>query len=595
MTGSASLRVLSVACLALLLGAAAASPDTPPAATDAQAPATVPAGTAQAAPPSAGPEATFGERLDVTAVTIPVEATENGKPVGSLSPADLEVLEDGKPVEVIGVDRVPPPEKAPAGPAANAVPTPTPAAAPPAPAATATPELHPWRVLIYVDLQLAGISSVRDAAWRLGGQAEQLAALGPVEVWVADDGAKRVFGPSRDASALKKALRKTVSNNFGQRRLYQLRKSYYEESNGSLGLANRRGTYGEAGSEANLALAYARQEHTLIEQRRALLQNVLAGASTPDTPQAALLVSGGYDLVPGEFYLPTIEANQDSTQGYTTQRIAADFQGWDQGETNRHEAEQLSALGWTVIPVVTLDSSLLATSDVSFGGSQAWNRMMSTGPASTSAPASIFRHPNEPWRVISQVTGGELVTDVRKLDDAVEHLGQRWLVTYQVAQRRDGSTHRVELRARRPGLELAGPSYISSGTPEAIAAARARKLLDGGEERGDLPVAAMVRSLPETVKGGISGALEAKVGFGPLGQARVGLRDTTLRFTIAVPQQDGTVKVFHDSAADADLSDRGGWVYDAKLVAPKGTQHVAVVVEELTTGAWGAALANWTE
>ena len=539
------------------------------------------------------PAASFGERLDLTAVTLPVEATQGGKPVASLAPADLEVLEDGKPVEVIGIDRVPPPEKAPVA-TATAAP---PAAAAPAPGATPptlVPALHPWRVLIYVDLQLAGISSVRDAAWRLGGRAEQLTALGPVEIWLADDSAQRVFGPSRDAAALKKALRKTVAHNFGQRRMYQLRSHYYEESNGSVGLANRRGTYGEAGAEANLALAYARQEHTLIEQRRALLQNVLAGASIPDSPQAALLVSGGYDLVPGEFYLPTIEANQDNSQGYTTQRIEADFRSWDQGQTNRHEAEQLSALGWTLFPVVTQDSTFLATNDVSIGGASAGNRLFSTGPASTSSPAFVFRHPNEPWRVISHVTGGELVTDVRQLDDAIEHLSQRWLVTYQVAQRRDGSVHQIELRAKRPGLELAGPSYISAGTPEAVAAARARKLLDGGEERGDLPVAAMVRSLPEEVKGGVSGRLEAKVAFGPLGEARKTLVNTTLRFTIAVPQRDGTVKVFHDSADHADLTDRGGWIYDAKLVAPKGTQKIAVVVEELTTGAWGAALASWT-
>jgi hypothetical protein len=595
MTGTASRRALGAVVLVLVLGVVSAASAQDSASAAPQTPAAPQAGAESAPPAPSGPQATFGERLDLTAVTIPVQATEKGKPAATLAPSDLEVLEDGKPVEVIGVDRIPPPAKAPVASTAAAA-TATPAAAsPPGAAAELAPAPHPWRVLIYVDLQLAGVSSVRDAAWKLGGQADQLAALGPVEIWLADDTAQRVFGPSDDAAALKKALRKTVAHNFGQRRMYRLRQSYYQESNGALGIANRRGTYGEPGAEAGLALAYARQERTLVDGRRSLLQKVLAGASVADSPQVALLISGGYDLVPGEFYLPTIESNQDTTEGNTAQRLEADFRSWDQAESNRHEAEQLSALGWTIVPVVTFDSSSFATNDVSVNGRAAWNRMLSASPNSISEPAFVFRHPNEPWRVISDVTGGELVTDVRKLDDAIEHLGQRWLVTYQVAQRRDGSVHKIELRAKRPGLELSGPAYISAGTPEAVADARALKLLDGGTEHGDLPVAAMVRTLPEEVKGGVSGRLEAKVGFGPLGEARKLLDNTTLRFTIAVPQRDGTTQVFHDSADHADLTDRGGWIYDARLAAPKGTQKVAVVVEELTTGAWGAALANWTD
>ena len=81
--------------------------------------------------------------------------------------------------------------------------------------------------------------------------------------------------------------------------------------------------------------------------------------------------------------------------------------------------------------------------------------------------------------------------------------------------------------------------------------------------------------------------------FAPLGAARAALTETTLRFTIAVPRPDGSVLVLHELAQRADLSARLGWIFQARLVAPAGTESVAVVVEELAMGAWGGGLGRW--
>ena len=540
-----------------------------------------PPAAAQTAPPAAPAPAaeptpaTFGERLEITAVSVPVRATTGKADARDLAPADLEVLEDGQPATVLAVDRI--------GGAAAAAPA-APASAPAAPAPAATAPTRAWRIVLYFDLQLAGITSVRQAAWELGGMADQLAALGEVEVVMVDDEPERVFGPSRDAEALKKTLRKSVADNFGQRRVVRLRQEFLTRSNNAVGLNSRRGMSSVAGSDLALVRAFGYEEARLLEGQRQKLESYFAERSIPDWPQAAFLVTGGYDLEPSEFYLPMAEGGSGASGDI--QRIRSDFVRFSQSEPNNDVARQLSALGWTVFPILPYDQ------DLAFSGSADSNRGMLYGAAGAT-PLTMVRHPEEPWKAISNVTGGELVLDLRKLDDAVAGLESRLLVTYQVGRRKDGALHKLEVRSRRPGVEIVAPAYVTSGTPEALAAARAKALLAGEKGVGDLPLTARVVAGAPDAKGQVTARVEAKVEFAPLGAARATLGATALRFTIAVPRPDGTVMVIHERADNADLRTRAGWVFEAQLVAPQGTDRVSVVVEELGTGAWGGAVAPW--
>lgn len=528
----------------------------------------------QTAEPAAG---SFGERLEITAVTVPIRALGGAGSAAPLAAADLEVLEDGRPVTVLALDRIG---------GAGALP-PAATATAPTPAAGAPPT-RAWRIVVYFDLQLAGITSVRQAAWELGGQAEQLAALGEVEIVLADDGPRRVFGPSRDAAAIKKVLRKDAADNFGQRRLVRLRQEFFSQSSGAVGLANRRGQSGTSGSELKLVGAFGYQEARLLETRRQVLESYFAERSIPDWPQAAFLVTGGFDLEPEEFYLPVAEGSGgDSGE---VQRLRGDFRRFSQSAANDGVARQLAALGWTVFPVLPFDQDISFTTSAQSHGGGRWRAGESGGGG---APLTLVRHPEEPWKAVAAITGGELVADVRKLDEAVDGLEARLLLTYQVDRRRDGSLHRLEVRSRRAGVEILAPAWLSSGTPEALAAARAKALLAGEKSAGDLPVTASVEALPADGQGQIAGRVEAKVELAPLAAARPALGGAALRFTIAVPRPDGTVMVIHERATDVDLRERAGWIFDARLVAPKGTERVSVVVEELTTGAWGGAVARW--
>lgn len=525
-------------------------------------------------PETAPPPATFGERIEVTAVSVPIRARAGKADARDLTAADLEVLEDGQPVTVLAVDRI--------GGGAGAAPAAA-TAAPPA----ATPPVassRPWRIVLYFDLQMAGVTSIRQAAWELGGMAGELTALGEVEVVLVDDQPKRVFGPSRDGEALKKSLRKDVVDNFGQRRLIRLRQEFLSRTNTGIGLSARRGQSGTSGAEINLVRAFGFEEAKLLELRRQKLESYFAERSIPDWPQAAFLVTGGFDLEPGEFYLPLTD--ESSGEDADMNRLSSDFVRFSQSRPNDGVARQLAALGWTVFPVLPYDQ------DLSFTGAAESNRGVAWS-GSGATPFSTVRHPDEPWKAVANITGGELVADLRKLDDAVAGLESRLLLTYQVARRKDGALHRLEVRSRRPGVEISAPAFVTAGTPEALAAARAKALLAGEPTAGDLAVTATVAAGASDDKGQSTGKVEAKVELAALGPARQALGSTTLRFTIAVPRPDGTVMVIHERAENADLRERAGWIFDAQLVAPKGTDRISVVVEELGTGAWGGAVARW--
>ena len=152
---------------------------------------------AAATPQPESAAGTFSERVEVTAVTVPVRVRlPKGAP--PLAPNEIVVVEGGKTWPVLALETR---SERPA-PAASARPAPAEPAAPEAPVAEAA--RRPWRIVVYFDLQLAGIPSVRQAAWQLGGRADELA-----ESRGRDRGRGRrprpVLAPSRDADAIRRA------------------------------------------------------------------------------------------------------------------------------------------------------------------------------------------------------------------------------------------------------------------------------------------------------------------------------------------------------------------------------------------------------
>jgi VWFA-related protein len=154
----------------------------------------------------------------------------------------------------------------------------------------------------------------------------------------------------------------------------------------------------------------------------------------------------------------------------------------------------------------------------------------------------------------------------------------------------DEGVHELALRSTRPRVELRSLGWVSARLPEAVAAARIRRLLAGDLEGGGLEVAASVRESGLTAEGGEGEApradLEGQVNFierDPQGP------DSRLRITIAPGNAAGPVTVTHsqgEATADEPL-----WSFQRQLQLLPGSDRVAVLVEDLDTGLWGGALA----
>ena len=154
-----------------------------------------------------------------------------------------------------------------------------------------------------------------------------------------------------------------------------------------------------------------------------------------------------------------------------------------------------------MIPVLPYDQDNDLTSDVSVQGSSRWRSFMTGNAARSDLPLTVVRHPLDPWQVVSAATGGEVVVDVRDLDDAIERLGERQMLTYQAGRRRDGSLLPLELRTTRTDAEIDAPAWVASGSPESLAGVRARALLAGETAAGELPVRVRVETAPDYERG----------------------------------------------------------------------------------------------
>lgn len=103
-------------------------------------------GAVQAAPPAASPAPPFGEVIEVNVVNVDVHVTDkDGRPVSGLQRDDFEVYEDGKRVKVTNFEAISVETEIAAGPKASTAPSP----APTAPAAV--PPEDRLHLVIYVD------------------------------------------------------------------------------------------------------------------------------------------------------------------------------------------------------------------------------------------------------------------------------------------------------------------------------------------------------------------------------------------------------------------------------------------------------------
>lgn len=573
---------------------------------------------ALAAAPAAGeqPKKTFSETTRVTAVDLILDVRgAGGETPLDLAPSDFEVLEEGRPVTVIGVE-----------PLAGAT-VAGGAGTPPVRGEPAGSAGRPWRTVIYVDQMLSSSRSIRQSCEALAAQAGALTDLGPVEVVIANPSPRAVLRPTRSAPLLEQTLTRLAREAPGRDALRRIRRQYVDalllkgevDGTGVPTVAGR-GRAGPAGADAGdlgsigqdgptilrdgarfrreqLARVSLEEEMGLLQEQHDALMAWFAGYLEPG-PKALLLVSDGYDLDPRNFYLTGAIGGSRFTS-----LLGSLLQDREVGRGSETLAETLAASGWVVVSLAVggLESGQTMSADMS-GKGRVGDLIVSRGDTVSELPSALVLQPLGPLNRLADATGGETLTGVHALPRALERLGERVLLTYQVSRPPDGTLRRVEVHALRPGLEVTAPRWSGTTPPEGVSAARARRLLAGGADRGELPVVAAVALEPGAAPEGAKadpptrrGKLQARVDLRPLAASLEADATTPVRVTIAASFADGAPFVRHDRIEGQSLAGLDAWTYGLPIALPPNLERLSVVVEELTTGAWGGALAAVVE
>ncbi|HEX2834975.1 MAG TPA: hypothetical protein VHW00_18315 [Thermoanaerobaculia bacterium] len=563
-------------------------------------------------------EKPFGVVTNVTAIEVTAEVVDaSGRIPNDLKAGDFVIVEDGVERPVVALEYL----CAQCGPAAPAT---APAAPSTAAAAPVTVSSTPWDTLIYIDYELSSRTTIRDAVRTLINESERLTSNGRVEVVVADPTPRRILAPSTDPKAVADALT-TASKINAQSRLANVRRAFIENTDDK---TNAAGPSYAGMTDMRSSVA---EEGMLVQNFLGRLSSWLGGYPR-QASRALLLVADGFDISPGDFYSDSM-APSLTPERHTSNRVAAgggnsvadDVRAQRQASRSRTEigklqsdeindgrrayhplAAQAAAAGWTIISMRGgLNAELAADSSMG-SGNKVVSNFNTNGGGTGRATRGLQARPVEALATFAEATGGTLVADTSKFGKTIDTLGNRVRLTYQVSRPVDGLVHQIDVRTSRAGLKVNAARYASSSTPELVANSRAATLLDSGSVAGELPVTAKL-ALEKASKGNPKGTLEARVALAPIAPLKSQVKAATLRVTIGVATGKDQPRIIHQLHSNFDLSQLNNATFTSPMQLPKNVDKVAIVIEELSTGAWGGAVlpiaknqevmttAGWTE
>lgn len=261
------------------------------------------------------PDAHFTGEERVTAVDVVVDfdldrlrrgKSGRGAPK-KLAPADFRVLYDGEPLPVVAVE----------------------------------PEAEPWTIVVYLDPVLTSSYGLAWAADLVTRHAEELTRLGSVEVVVADPVPRTVVAATRDPEHLHGVLSQVALRQWpageartgaGRTELLAMRAEFLAEALHPT----------PAVDPQAFARWAAAEEVRMGRLRQDRLLDFLVEHAGEHPRRAVVLVSSGYDLAPGDFYLPAVDLGGEASAGGAPRL---------DGETEAL-ARTLAAYGWIVVPLV---------------------------------------------------------------------------------------------------------------------------------------------------------------------------------------------------------------------------------------------------
>jgi VWFA-related protein len=296
-------------------------------------------------------------------------------------------------------------------------------------------------------------------------------------------------------------------------------------------------------------------------------------------------VTDGYDLEPIDFY------------GRPDGERDTDLRGLGSAAHQAEVAQALAAGGWTILSFAPgwMNNAGSPTFDVTNAGRGRLNDFVKSPMGGIASPNALNIHPLDPLRTLAEETGGSVQTNGAKLGTDLDQLANRIVITYQLHRPRDGRAHRIEVKSLRPGMSVRAQRSVISGTPEALAVARATLLAGGDEEeRGELPVQCTVRQVAAKNANDITSELVAFVTLTPIDAVRSGLTAGTLRFSIAVRSAGAPPVTISKRMENLDLSKQANWRIDFQVHHEPGAA-IGVVAEEMATGAWGGVSCSGAE
>ncbi len=501
-------------------------------------------------------------------LAIEIHDSKGGVPSQPPAAADLTVLENGEPRRVVSIERL---------------------------------GQTPWRFVVYVDRVLASSRTLRSSMGALSAHSAELAALGTVEVVVAEPEPSTILPATRDPYAIEETLARLAYAGQGLDGLRAVRRRFRDEAAGG---AEGAAAPAAGGTPAGVAEEAAEEEVRLVRRQTDNLASWLAVTPEADRPRALLYVADGWDRDPREYYRShpkASAANPPGIAGSAAGSAADPLAPFTLEADTPALARTAAALGWTVLPLAVGDAALPNL-----------RRPLQTGPhggAAVTLPehdrdrelekaleqkerereSGLLLHPLDPLKEIAQASGGELLETPLALSDAIARLRGRFLLRYEAPPATDGQARTVVVRSAAPGLSLHTRTLAAAGLPAEVAALRARRLLAGEEGRGDLPLSADLRMMD----GGPTGRqAELEVRLAPSALPAGSLPPgAVLRLTAAAPEGTIGERLVQRSLGAGEAIGSEPWTYRVTLPLPEGADRVAVVVDLPASGLWGAELA----
>lgn len=415
-----------------------------------------------------------------------------------------------------------------------------------------------WRVVVFLDSVLAAPELIAAGAMTAAVAAEELAALGTVEVVAADPSPRVLLPATGDREAIAATLAEAAAA--------ALREMRARPEPGPAGAALTPERAAGARRQSDRLLAWLARRGTGV-------------------PRLLVLVTDGTTLSPaGMNYAAGASAVPPPPEKLWVDSVA---------ET----ARSLGALGWTVAVLApraeALRLSALPEADSDRYRRKGREELMQGAPTDTVNLTAIsqllsgrgdfspglavgdavdLRRPG--LRPLAAETGGAVLGRDGELEILIERLRRRWLLAYQSPSPRDGRQHRVRVRAVADGRELEGQRWTGSAL-ESVTAARLRLLLAGEmpADDSDLEVAAH-RDGDEVV-------LDVKA-------AKDEGAESDLRLAAAyVTPEGGYQVVIRERGAAA----AGSW----RLPIPHTAGKLAVALENVRLETWAGALVTIPE